>query len=74
MLIRVVAQNTTTGNPRRGWVYVDNNGDYVSFIDEVYYGSQPIEQFVKAGEKETITLNITPKQYNDLIKRERTCV
>ena len=74
MLIRVVAQNNASGNPRRGWVLVNDNGNYVAFIDEGYFGSQAIEQFVKTGEKETITLNITPKQYNDLIKRERTCV
>jgi hypothetical protein len=54
-------------------VYVDQNGSYLSFIDEGYAGSQPIEEFRKAGVAETITLNITPKQYNDLIKRERTC-
>jgi hypothetical protein len=73
MLIKVVAENTTTGNPRRGWVYVDENGAYLSFIDEGYSGSRAIEEFLIAGVKETMTLNITPKQYNELIKRERTC-
>lgn len=73
MLIRVVAQNTTTGNPRRGWVLVGKNGNFRTFIDEGYFGSEPIEEYKKMGEVETITLNITPKQYNELIKRERTC-
>jgi hypothetical protein len=73
LLIRVVAQNNASGGPRRGWVYVDQNGAYLSFIDEGYEGSHAIEEFRKAGVAETITLNITPKQYNDLIKRERTC-
>jgi len=74
MLIRVVTQNNTSGNPRRGWVHVDQNGSYISFIDEGYAGSAPIEEYRKAGVAETITLHITPKQYNDLIKRERTCL
>lgn len=73
MLIRVIAQNTTSGNPRRGWVLVDQKGNFRTFIDEGYYGSEPIEEYKKIGETETISLNITPKQYNELVKRERTC-
>lgn len=73
MLIKVVAPNTTTGNPRRGWVYVDDQGAFVTFIDEGYEGSAAIQHFVDAGQKETFSIKITPKQYNEFIKRERTC-
>lgn len=73
MLIRVVTENTTSGNPRRGWVHVDQNGNYLTFIDEGYAGSEPIAELRKTGVAESITLHITPKQYNQLIKRERTC-
>lgn len=70
MLIRVIAQNTPSGNPRRGWVHVNEQGNFVAFIDEGYEGSQPIQQLRWAGEAESISLNITPKEYNQLKKRK----
>jgi hypothetical protein len=70
MLIRVITNNTTSGNPRRGWVHVDEHGNFVAFIDEGYEGSQPIQQLRWAGEVESISLNITPKEYNQLKKRK----
>jgi hypothetical protein len=72
MLIRVITQNTPSGNPRRGWVHVNQHGNFVAFIDEGYFGTEPIQQLRDAGVAESITLNITPKEYNQLKKREAT--
>ena len=72
MLIRVITQNTPSGNPRRGWVHVNQHGNFVAFIDEGYFGTEPIQQLRNAGVAESITLNITPKEYNQLKKREAT--
>lgn len=70
MLIRVITTNTTSGNPRRGWVHVNEHGNFIAFIDEGYSGSEPIQQLRNAGVAESITLNITPKEYNQLKKRK----
>lgn len=32
--IRVKATNDTNGNPRRGWLIVDDAGDTIEFVDE----------------------------------------
>jgi hypothetical protein len=72
MLIRVITQNTPSGNPRRGWVHVNQHGNFIAFIDEGYFGTEPIQQLRDAGVAESITLNITPKEYNQLKKREAT--
>jgi hypothetical protein len=68
MLIRVVCENTSMGNPRRGWVHVDERGNFNAFIDEGYLGSQPIQELLSAGEIESISVNITTKEYNRLKK------
>ena len=70
MLIRVVTNNTTSGNPRRGWVHVNEHGNFIAFIDEGYSGSQTIQHLRDAGVAESITLHITPKEYNQLKKRK----
>jgi hypothetical protein len=70
MLIRVITQNTTAGNPRRGWVHVNEHGNFVAFIDEGYFGSEPIQHLRDAGVAETMSLNITPKEYSQLKKRK----
>ena len=51
-------------------VYVNEHGNFIAFIDEGYSGSQPIQHLRDAGVAESITLNITPKQYNELKKRK----
>jgi hypothetical protein len=68
MLIRVIAQNTVSGNPCRGWVHLDKRGNFNAFIDEGYLGSQPIQELLDAGEIESISVNITTKEYNRLKK------
>ena len=70
MLIRVITLNTPSGNPRRGWVHVNEHGNFIAFIDEGYSGSEAIQHLRDAGVAESITLNITPKEYNQLKKRK----
>tara|TARA_R110000868_G_scaffold73093_5_gene212381 strand:- start:1351 stop:1569 length:219 start_codon:yes stop_codon:yes gene_type:complete len=70
MLIRVITQNTPSGNPRRGWVHVNEHGNFLAFIDEGYTGTESIQQLRNAGVAESISLNITPKEYNQLKKRK----
>jgi hypothetical protein len=49
---------------------VNEHGNFIAFIDEGYSGSEPIQHLRNAGVAESITLNITPKQYNELKKRK----
>jgi len=64
MLIKVNAENTLSGNPQRGWVLVDKSGTFVKFYDEGYDdGGQEKRNLVWEGEKETMSFNVTVKEY-----------
>ena len=68
MLVRVVTQNDSNGNPRRGWIQFSDCGDMTQFIDEGYKGRSMISDLIQIGEMDTLALNITPKEYNRLKK------
>lgn len=42
-LTYIKAPNTTSGNPQRGWIHADENGNFIKFIDEGYEGRGAIE-------------------------------
>lgn len=64
MLIKINAENTLSGNPQRGWVLVDKSGAFVKFYDEGYDdGGQEKRDLVWEGEKETMSFNVTVKEY-----------
>jgi hypothetical protein len=63
MLVRVVAENDTNGNPRRGWIQLAADGNFIKFIDEGYEGHGAIRDLLESGEVESITVNIAPKEY-----------
>ena len=66
MLIRVKAENTASGNPQRGWVHVDDKGNFIGFIDEGYIGESIIRPLTDKGESETMPLIIANKEYKRL--------
>ena len=64
MLIKINAENTMSGNPQRGWVLVDKSGAFVKFYDEGYDdGGQEKRALSKAGEPESLSINVTVKEY-----------
>jgi hypothetical protein len=67
MLIKVNAENTTTGNPRRGWVLVSAEGRFLGFYDEGYdEGGAELRELLKVEPLAFPSLNITPKEYKRL--------
>ena len=67
MLIKVNAENTTNGNPRRGWILVNNEGNFVRFFDEGYDdGGEELRELRKVEPLAFPALNITPKEYKRL--------
>lgn len=38
--MKIRAPQDSNGNPRRGWAIYDEEGYYLGFIDEGYYGDQ----------------------------------
>jgi hypothetical protein len=65
MIIKVNAENTTNGNPRRGWIHVSSGGQFLKFYDEGYdEGGKEFQELRKKESQElNFSLNITPKEY-----------
>lgn len=67
MLIKVNAENTTTGGPRRGWIHVGTDGRFLGFYDEGYDdGGLELRELRKTESEAFPALNITPKEYKRL--------
>ena len=65
MLTKVNSQNTTDGNPRRGWILTSAAGAFIKFYDEGYNnGGEELQELRNAGESESYpSINVTPKEY-----------
>ena len=67
MLIKVNAENTTSGNPRRGWIHTNAEGRFLKFYDEGYDGGGVELIELRKTEPEAFpALNVTPKEYKRL--------
>lgn len=68
-LVRVTSTNTTLGNPRRGWVLSDAQGNFLKFIEEGYLGRGAIQEYLWEGAVEVqLNIPVTPAVYNRLKK------
>lgn len=71
MLIRVIAENTTSGAPRRGWIHVNEEGRFVKFYPEGWDdGGAELYELRKVTPTALPSLNITPKEYKRLMGLE----
>ena len=65
MLTKINSQNTTDGNPRRGWILTSATGSFIKFYEEGYNdGGEELRELRNAGESESYpSINVTPKEY-----------
>lgn len=64
MLIKVNAQNTTSGNPQRGWIHYNHEGRFIKFYDEGYDdGGEELANLRKVEIEGYPSINVTPKEY-----------
>jgi hypothetical protein len=67
--IYIGAPNDSNGNPRRGWLIVDENGDWQDFLDEGYGGTSGLRTWTKYREiKTTPRIDVTPGYYREVKK------
>ena len=38
LAVYIAAKNSPNGNPQRGWLIADDDGNFIDFVDEGYYG------------------------------------
>ena len=63
MLIKINTDNDTSGNPRRGWLQLDNNGQVLSWIEEGYEGRGAIAGI---DDSESPAIYVKPREYKRL--------
>lgn len=63
MLIKIATDNTTTGNPRRGWLQTDEQGQVLNWIEEGYEGRGAIQGI---ADYESPTIYVKPMEYKRL--------
>lgn len=63
MLIYIGTTNTTTGNPRRGWIRTTAAGQPIGWIEEGYEGHAAIRGY---DDGETMKITVSPAEYKRL--------
>ena len=63
MLIYTATTNDTNGNPRRGWIRTDNDGQALEWIEEGYEGRGAIANY---NEGVTMKITVQPAEYKHL--------
>jgi hypothetical protein len=69
--VKVNAGHATNGNPRRGWVVLDQRtGDMIDFVDEGYRGVSALRRAYPDAVL-SVELAVTPGEYRTLLRFER---
>jgi hypothetical protein len=63
MLIYIGTTNTTTGNPRRGWIRTTAAGQILGWIEEGYEGHAAIRGY---DDGETMKITVSPAEFKRL--------
>jgi hypothetical protein len=63
LAISINAGNTKNGNPRRGWIIANNEGEFVDFIDEGYQGLGALKLSPYANAVPTPTIMVEASVY-----------
>jgi hypothetical protein len=63
MLIYIGTTNTTTGNPRRGWMRTTSSGQILGWIEEGYEGRGAIRGY---DDGETMKITVSPAEFKRL--------
>lgn len=63
MLIKINTDNDGFGNPRRGWLQVDSEGQVLGWIEEGYEGRGAIQDL---NESESPAIYVKPREYKRL--------
>ena len=63
MLIYIGTTNTTTGNPRRGWIRTTSAGQILGWIEEGYEGRGAIRGY---DDGESMKITVSPSEFKRL--------
>ena len=61
--IYINAGNSTNGNPRRGWIITNNDGEFIDFVDEDYAGTGALRTSAYPNAVSTPVIKVEPSVY-----------
>ena len=67
--IHINAGNDRNGNPKRGWIIADSEGQFIDFVDEGYAGAGALRTSAFSSAKPTPTIDVQPAVYRDAMRQ-----
>lgn len=67
--IHINAGNDKNGNPKRGWIIADSEGQFIDFVDEGYAGAGALRTSAFSTAKPTPTIDVVPTVYRDAMRQ-----
>jgi hypothetical protein len=71
LAIYINAGNSTSGNPKRGWIIANDDGIFINFVDEGYEGVGALKTAGYANIPRTSRIDVTPSTYKDAYRQSQ---
>lgn len=69
LAIKIDAGHSRNGNPQRGWIIADDDGDLINFVDKGYQGSAALKTSSYGSVTPTQeAIEVTPGTYRKLLR------
>lgn len=65
--IHINAGHDRSGNPKRGWIITNDEGEFIDFVDEGYQGIGALKTSAFSFAKPTPTIDVVPSVYKDAL-------
>lgn len=67
--IHINAGNDRNGNPKRGWIIANDDGEFIDFVDEGFQGQGALKTSAFSTAKPTPTIDVVPAVYRDAMEQ-----
>ena len=65
LAIYIAAKNSPNGNPQRGWLIADDQGNFIDFVNEGYLGSAALKRAGYEGIHSTPRIEVSRNTYHE---------
>jgi hypothetical protein len=65
LAVYIAAKNSPNGNPQRGWLIADDDGNFIDFVDEGYTGNASLRMAGYEGIAQTPRIEVSRSTYHE---------